>query len=334
VRLSVLFVHAIAEALERCGVSRDRFLKEAGLQPAQLERVDATFDFKTYEAVCELAISLSGDEAFGLHMIERVNPASYNLTAHLAAHATTLRDAIESMQRFYQLLTDRPFWRFTEDATTATLSFNAGPGSLPARRFRSETTIAGLHRLLTMFASHTRARMVAFDYPAPSYHAEYTRLFGGAERFDQTLTGIVFDRSLLSSTQMSRDPELHAVIVSQAERRVSKMKNDASFADRIRRHILEGGVPGRHDMQTVSRALGVSSRSLRRRLDEEGTSFREVVDSALGALAKRLVSEKDRPIEDVAYAMGFSHPNAFHRAFKRWTGGTPAASRKPATRRG
>jgi AraC-like DNA-binding protein len=85
-------------------------------------------------------------------------------------------------------------------------------------------------------------------------------------------------------------------------------------------------------MQSISRALGVSARSLRRRLDEEGVSFREVVDSALGALAKRLVADKDRPIEDVAYAMGFSHPNAFHRAFKRWTGATPAASRARRSR--
>ena len=133
-RISVLFVHAIVEALERCGVSRDRFLRAAGLQAAQLERTDLSLDFKTYEAVSEVAISLSGDEAFGLHMIDRVNPASYNLTAHLAAHATTLRDAIESMQRFYQLLTDRPFWRFAEDAATATLSFDAGPGSPPTRQ--------------------------------------------------------------------------------------------------------------------------------------------------------------------------------------------------------
>ena len=70
--------------------------------------------------------------------------------------------------------------------------------------------------------------------------------------------GIVFDKALLSSSHLNRDPELHATIVSHAERRVSKMKNDASYAERIRRHILEGSAPGRHDMQTVSRALGVT----------------------------------------------------------------------------
>ncbi len=168
--------------------------------------------------------------------------------------------------------------------------------------------------------------MVAFDYPAPPYSAEYTRIFHGAERFDQAFTGIVFDRKLLDVPQMHHDPELHAAIVSRAEKRVSQMPG-ATYADRIRRHILDGKPKNRHDMPSVARALGVSARSLRRRLTEEGASFREVADAALGTLAKRLVTEEGRPIEDVAYTMGFSHPSAFHRAFKRWTGATPAEAR-------
>lgn len=95
----------------------------------------------------------------------------------------------------------------------------------------------------------------------------------------------------------------------------------------VSRHVLDTPASGRHDMPAVARALGLSARSLRRRLIEEGTTFREVVDSALGTLARRLVSDEERAIEDAAYAMGFSHPSAFHRAFKRWTGATPAALR-------
>jgi len=86
-------------------------------------------------------------------------------------------------------------------------------------------------------------------------------------------------------------------------------------------------------MASVARALGLSARTLRRRLDEEGTSFRKVLDGALGTLAKRLVAGGDQPIEAAAYAMGFAHPSAFHRAFKRWTGATPGASRPPPARR-
>jgi AraC-like DNA-binding protein len=329
---SALFVHALAEALERSGVSRERFLRAAPIDLAKLDQADARLDLATFDVLLELALTLTADEAFGLHMGEMVNPGNYNLTVHLAAHATTLRDAISSLQRFYRLLTDRPFWRFVEDGRTASLLYDAGPGSSPARRFRCELTMTGFYKLLKYFDPRARPRLVAFDYEPPSYGAEYSRFFEGAERFRQRFTGIVFDRKLLGALQMHRDPELHATIVSRAEKRVSQMVNDAGYTERIRRHILDRAAPNRNDMRTIARALGLSARSLRRRLAEEGTSFREVVDAALGTLARRLVSDKDLPIEAVASAMGYSHSSAFHRAFKRWTGATPAASRSSRQR--
>jgi AraC-like DNA-binding protein len=327
--LSVLFVHALTEALERSGVSRERFFQAAPIDPTQLEGLEGRLDLDTFDALLELAVSLSGDEAFGLRMGDMVNPGNYNLTMHLAAHAPTLGDAIGSLQRFRALLSDRPFWRFVEEDRTASLVYEAGPGGSAARRARCELTMTGFFKLLKYFAPRARPRVVAFDYPAPSYQAEYARFFEGSERFGHPFTGIVFDRKLLGTLQMHRDSELHATIVSRAERRVTQLVSDAGYAERVRRHILDrpAAAGGRHDMPTVARALGVSARSLRRRLAEEGTSFREVVDAALGTLAKRLVSDEDRPIEAAAYAMGFAHPSAFHRAFKRWTGATPAATR-------
>lgn len=324
---SILFVHALMDALERSGVQRERFLQAAPIDRALLDRLDGRMSLATFDALLDLALSLSGDPAFGLHMGDAVNPGNYNLTTHLAVHATTLRDAIGALQRFYLLLSDRPFWQFVEEDRTASLLYEPGPGTSAARRFRSELTLTGFYKLLKYFAPSARARAVAFDHEAPPYRAEYTRVFEGAERFGQPSTAVVFDRKLLDTAQMHRDPELHATIVSRAERRVSRMVDDAGYARRVRQHVLDGAGSGRHDMPTVARALGVSARSLRRRLAEEGTSFRDVVDEALGALAKRLVSDEERPIEAAAYAMGFAHPSAFHRAFKRWTGATPAAAR-------
>jgi AraC-like DNA-binding protein len=325
---SVLFVHALLDALERAGVPRERFLLAASIEPAQLERLDGRLSLATFDSLLDLALSLTGDDAFGLHMADGVTTANYNLTTHLVVHAASLRDAIGSMQRFYQLLTDRPFWRFVEDDATGSILFDAGRGSSPARRFRIEMTLTSFYKLLKYFAPRARPRVVAFDYPPPDYRSEYTRIFEGTERFGQTFNGVVFDRKLLEASQINGDPELHAAIVSRAEKRVTRMTNDARYADRVRSHILEGAPQGPHDMDVVARALGMSARSLRRRLSEEGTTFREVVDAALGVLAKRLVFDEDGPIEAAAYAMGFSHPSAFHRAFKRWTGATPAATRQ------
>ena len=326
--LSVLFVHALIDALERSGVPRERFLEALPFDRAELDRADARCDVGTFDAAAEVAASMSGDPALGLHVLDLLSPVHYNLTAHLILHATTLRDAIDSLQKFHQLLNDRAFCRFAEDDHSASLFYDASTGSSFGHRFRSELTMTSFYRLLTYFAPHARPRVVAFDYPPPSYQAEYTRLFGGAERFAQAFAGIVLDRALLASAALHPDRELHATMVSHAERRMAQIRSDAGYAERIRQHILSSARHDRHDMRTVARALGLSARSLRRRLAEEGTSFREIVDDALGALARRLVSDEGRPIEAVAYAMGFSHPSAFHRAFKRWTGATPAQLRK------
>ena len=270
-------------------------------------------------------------------MIERVNPASYNLTAHLAAHATTLRDAIESMQRFYQLLTDRPSWqRFAEDASTDLLLLRprarvaAGP-ALPQRDDHHRVSPDDHDDRAARPPADGGLRLPGAGLP----RRVQPHLRRGRAPSGWTSTGSPGHRvrpDLARRQPTATRSDQAAAIVTQAERRVSRLRNDAGYAERVRRHILEGATPARHDMQSISRALGVSARSLRRRLDEEGVSFRDVVDGALGVLAKRLVADKDRPIEDVAYAMGFSHPNAFHRAFKRWTGATPAASRPSRSR--
>ena len=327
---SILFVRALVEALEHRGVPRERFLLGAPIDPGLLDQPDARVEIEELDALLDFALTLSGDEAFGLRMGDMANTSNYNLAAHLVAHASTLRDGVDSLLRFHQLLTDRPCFQLVEEARTATILYDAGLGSSSARRFRTELTLIGFYKMVKHFDRSARP-LVAFDYPAPAYRAEYDRVFEGTERFGQTFTGVVFDRDRLASTQIHGDPELHAALVARAEKRVSQ-RPDAPYAERVRRYILDGAAPNRRDMEAVARALGLGARSLRRRLRDEGVAFRDVVDGALGMLAKRLIADEQRPIEAAAYEMGFSHPSAFHRAFKRWTGGTPAASRSSGPR--
>jgi AraC-like DNA-binding protein len=174
-----------------------------------------------------------------------------------------------------------------------------------------------------------------FEYPAPPHVAEYERIFEGAARFEQPFSGIVIDRSLLEAQSANQDAEFHAMLELQAEKRLSRIARTMPYSERVRdvlsqrvRDVLSKRVASRSaDMNDVARALGLSVRSLRRRLSEEGVSFAEVSESALAAQARQLLADEARSIEETAYAMGFSDASAFHRAFKRWTGVTPKAYR-------
>jgi AraC-like DNA-binding protein len=100
-----------------------------------------------------------------------------------------------------------------------------------------------------------------------------------------------------------------------------------TYAERVRELLLENGAQTRIDMNAVARSLGLSARSLRRRLCDEGISYNSIAEGALATLAKQLLADQARSIQETAYTMGFSDPSAFYRAFKRWTGTTPKTFR-------
>jgi hypothetical protein len=222
----VLYVQGLVEALERIGVSREHFLRAAWLEPNRVRNGHARLEPTTFDAALETALALSGDEAFGLRVGDMVNPVHYNIVFHIAAHAPTLGAAIDSMRRFFPLLSEQPFLRLVEGEATACLLCDVGAGRLPIRRFRAEFAMVTIHRFF-QYLAQAKPLAVMFDYPSPSYHLEYTRCFGGVERFGTTCTGLVFDRSLLVGPNAHADPDLHAVLVAHAEKRVSQGKSDA-----------------------------------------------------------------------------------------------------------
>jgi AraC-like DNA-binding protein len=326
--VSVLLVRAVVEAIERAGVSREALFKRAGLDPGVMDRAEGRVSLEEYDALHDVALDLTGDEALGLHMGESATERTHPIVAHLVANAGTLREGIDALLRFYQLVTDRPVWRLEETDDHATLYYDVAPGSPRCERLRAEITMTGFYRMLRTFARDARPRVVAFEHAEPPYGSEYSRIFEGAERFDQRFTGIVFDRALLGAAQLHRDEDFRAVVESQAERRLSRLTKNASYAARVRDYLLDPATGDRRDMTAAARALGLSTRSLRRRLSQEGRSYSDIVDEALSMHAKRLLADDERSIEATAYDMGFSSPSAFHKAFKRWTGTTPKEFRQ------
>lgn len=326
-QVSVVLVWTLAEAAERVGVARERLFSISGVDPALVGRPEGRISLASYDALVEAALDSTGDQALGLHMGEMASGATAGVMANLIEQSSTLRDGIDSLLRFHRLITDRPAWRLTERDGTATLLYEAASGPPRARRVRCESTMTGFFRMVRAFAPGAPVQGVCFEHPAPPYLAEYTRIFENTARFEQPFTGILFESQLLDVEQGYRDADFRAAVELQAERRLSRLENSKSHTERVREYLAERPATEYRDMVRTARALGVSVRSLRRRLLEEGSSYSLVVEAALAALAKRLLDE-GRAIEDAAYEMGFSTPSAFHKAFKRWAGTTPTEYRR------
>jgi AraC-like DNA-binding protein len=326
--LSGRIVQSLLEAVEAVGVPRDKLLRAAELEPEALEQADFRVSSSEVYRLCELAIDLTGDPALGLHWAERHTSDTFNPISHMLAHSATLRQAFESLSQFRKLLTDQASYELSESDNSVTVRCVPSTTASPrTRRFTAEMLLTSLVRLIRSFSLNARLTMVSFDYPAPTYHTEYTRVFDGAERFDEAFTGIVFDKALMNAVSPYKDDDVHSALRSIAEQRIMQLTQRFPYALRVRDFLVQQAPSARAEMETVARSLGLSVRSLRRRMDAEGKTFNAVANDAQAIVAKNFLRNTQSTIQEVAYELGFADTSSFHRAFKRWTGTTPQAYR-------
>jgi AraC-like DNA-binding protein len=262
-------------------------------------------------------------------MGEEAKFAVFDVVTHVVAQASTLRDALAACLRFQPILSDAPPSTLSEKGDTVTLRWSVVRSTPRAEQIRAELALAGLMRLVRYFAgTGALPRRVSFEHAPPPHQREYTRIFGGRERFRQPFNGMTFDRSMVDREQIDRHPALYGVLRSRAERELSRHQVSLGHADRLRGYLAARVDGRRPNMTAAARVLEMSVRSLRRRLMEEGASFRELADGARAVIARRMLDDASRSIKETALAMGFSDPRAFHRAFRRWTGTTPKQYRE------
>jgi AraC-like DNA-binding protein len=327
--LSVCVVRGIAEAVEQAGVSRARLFGAARFDGALLDSPEASVPRTDVYRLCEHAIELTQDPALGLHWAERLSATTFNPISHLIAHSETLRQGFESLFKFHRLLSDQPSFHLSEQNEQVTVRyFSLSAERSAIQRFASEMLVTGVFRMIRSFSPHARVERVNFEYAAPEYHREYTRMFEHAEHFDQPFTGIVFDRALMDAVSPHKDRDVCEALRAIAERRILGVTQRAPFSLRVRERLVQQGPARRTDMSAVARSLGLSARSLRRRLAAEGKSYNAVVNEALAIIAKHFLRSKQLTIQEAAYEMGFADTSTFHRAFKRWTGMTPTEVRE------
>jgi AraC-like DNA-binding protein len=142
--------------------------------------------------------------------------------------------------------------------------------------------------------------------------------------FSSEFSEIIFDRSLLLHSQPHGDGQVVETLSDTADRMLREKQAAPALAERVRLVLSHEPELGTIDADRVALKMGLNSRTLRRRLREEGANLRSLIDESRMRAACVSLSNPNTTIKDTAERLGYSEPSAFHRAFKRWTGKTPA----------
>jgi len=170
--------------------------------------------------------------------------------------------------------------------------------------------------LMDLCGPHFRPTAVAFAYPRPRDIDFYRHYFGCRLIFDAKLTGITFHKSWLDRPLTQASPEVLRNFVNLIAR--EEAEQETAFARRVERAIQQTLLGGTATAPAVAAILGVSERSMRRKLDDEGESFRVLLGQRRCALAKQLLRNTSLPVAEVAAAVQYRDANAFSRAFREW----------------
>jgi AraC-like DNA-binding protein len=322
VRLALLALRAVGADLE---AFRARFDLPGGAESDP----EVIVPLSVMRALFDEAEKQTGDPLLGAHLATRFERGTFGILEFAARSAPTVRESLRRIVRYMALLNELVVVRFEEDAGAAVVSQRIPGEPLCLGRHANEffvTIVVAQARALTgLEVVPTR---VFLAHPAPAEVAPLAALWGTTRiDFGRGENGVVLPASLLDAPMASADPALLALLDRQAEQALSLQGSKSRLLGHIRRTVrdsLRGGPPTLDD---VAASMKMSSRTLQRRLGEEGVTFQGVVESVREELARTLVADGSRPLGEIAFLLGYAELSPFLRAFKRWTGMTATAYR-------
>ncbi|WP_250655620.1 AraC family transcriptional regulator [Alkalimarinus coralli] len=310
------------------GLSKKKLEAQTGLTLSKLDQPDQRIPIETFQSLWDIAEQFTKDPAVGLHVGESSNPDDMGVVGHIFFNNATLGEALKQFERLYKLVNQGMRVEFYVDDDFAYLNYICERPEYYSRANMDRTMAISVIRARTLIRSKLKMEYVAFAHPEPGYIDEYQRIFQCPIKFDQPHCSIVFKKQFLAFELPKRNPYLHKVLTRHVETLLNKIRPKKSLSDQVKVIASKQLPKGDIDAEKVASQLCMSRHTLYRKLKAEGSSFQELIEAVRKEKAIRYIKEKRYSLSEIAFLLGFSELSAFSRAFKRWTGSSPAKYQK------
>lgn len=328
---SILGLISTADSLRKLGEDVTPVLARYGIDLDRVDpagRIDRMLELRIYTDIAEVL----HDPLAGMKAGTNFGIGSYGPFIMLVMTCENAYEAFRVGIQYQQLTYLYGKLRLEPGDRVSTLVLTPMPLPPRAFRFRVDGEIAGTWKLVrdlqSTFGLDLSAESIDMPYPKPPEAAAYEELFGCPVHWGQDEARFRLRNEHLQLRFPTADPNAHRFYRAQCDQLLRELNTDSErLEDKVMAHLalFSGAFPASAD---VAVALGMSDRSFRRRLGEEGTSFRELLERVRYTRAKGLLQEGRQPVEAIALQLGYSEAAAFIHAFRRWSGETPAAFRR------
>lgn len=317
----------LLEMLRERGLPQEQAARDSGIAAHVLSKPEGRITLTQWTRLALYAVQLSGEQGLGIEYGMRLRPSAHGFLGYATMTAPTLRQAISLASKYYRMRLQSYRLHLAEEGDRAVLEIGETHPIPVLRSFFFEIQLVGLAHLPGPFIGESGNGIeLWFDWPEPAYFKRYRERLPPV-RFSRPANQLRFPTHYLGRQPVLADDSTHGQALLQVEREYASTRlEDDSLVPRVRAALVpdDSAYPA---LDALAERLHVSSRSLRRKLDAQGTSYQALLDEARLRDARQLLESSALSIQEVSTRLGFQNPPSFTRAFKLWTGRTPSEYR-------
>lgn len=321
----------LIELALRSRLNLEELFSEAQIDPDIIGRPDALVGVDAIDRLFTLAFARVEDPWFGLHAGLMNQYTSLDLLGRLMATSSTLRDAVNELLRFKDLMAPFLQFEFRVDGDVASLASQPdGSVAFAESRHHNDLLVATIVNIgRSLAGGDLRVRAITFRHPEPPDTGEYRLAFGDIPlRFGSPRNEVQFDAAVLDRKLSTSYPRYHQRVEQLAEQQLSRLARGHSVSDQVMSLVEQRLGEQPVGIDDIARLFNMTARTLQRRLRDEDATFGDLRDRVRHGVACRLLAQPEIDMDTLAQRLGFSDTANFYHAFRRWEGRTPGAFRR------
>jgi AraC-like DNA-binding protein len=329
--VSALWVPAIVQVVRQAGWSDERIARKLGLHHDQLG-AERRIPLEKYCALLDLAAEATDDDHFGLRFGATRAFDNSTVLGYILRNSPSIGAAIRNAARYVRVHVDGVQISLMSAGPEARLVYRLTDPSIAVSRHYAELLMVYAMHVFRLAADESWSPdEVWFRHGPPGDLGPYRDYFGAPVRFHQSEYTTVFDRWILGRPLRAFDQQLLAILEEHANMILAGLPPpDDDLLARLEQFVVGALPDDRAGISAAARALGMSTRTLQRRLRERGMVFAGLVDEVRRRLSARYLADGTLTLGEIAWLLGYSESSAFNRAYRRWTGRSPSADRRRA----
>ncbi len=329
--ISVNHVNALLSTLDALGGNAKELTQQFNLSEAKLAQPEGRISIPRFMRLGFSAIEQINCPNLGLEMGKQMKLPTLGLTGFLAMTSKDIEAACTVLAHYERLSGSNSRGQssfYLENGKGVSSFYSISPYN-EYNLFVVDSVLAANKQILEILCGRDQIlEMVEVEFSAPSYAKIYEEYFQCPVLFSQERNALTIKQDALSWPMLNHNKNTFLNLQGICDERLAQVTRDRELDEKVMDEIsplLEGQTPSIHQ---VADSLGIPPWTLRRKLQEQNTSFQALLNDTRKALAQSYMKDTDLAIGEIAYLLGFSSPTAFQRAFKRWTQVSPGQFRR------